>query len=29
VPLLNPITTIAGDGAYGDGQPGSIYLEAP
>jgi large repetitive protein len=29
VPLPNPITVNAGDGNYGDGQPGSVFVEGP
>ncbi len=29
VPLPNAITVNAGDGFYGDGQPGSVFIDAP
>jgi hypothetical protein len=29
VPLANPVTAAGGDGFYGDGQPGSIFVEGP
>jgi len=29
LPLTNPITVNAGDGFYGDGQPGSVLIEGP
>jgi hypothetical protein len=29
VPLPNAITSAGGDGAYGDGDAGSVFVEAP